>query len=165
VLDNSNKKKQNSAITYTQILEKLKYYCAYQERCHKDVNDKLLDFQLSENERMNIISELIGENYLNEERFAIAFSEGKFRMKKWGRIKIKQKLKEKKVSDYCLKKGLEALEEDEYQKTLTHLVVKKIESIKESNLYRKKQKTVSYCYQKGYETELIWEVINSLEDA
>ncbi len=147
-------------MTYTQVLEKLKYYCAYQERCHKDVSDKLWDFQLSENERMNIISELIGENYLSEERFAVAFSEGKFRIKKWGRIKIKQKLKEKKVSDYCLKKGLEALDEEEYIETLEKLVHRKFDSINESNLYKRKVKTVNYCYQKGYETELIWNIIN-----
>ncbi len=147
-------------MTYTQVLEKLKYYCAYQERSHKDVNDKLWDFQLSENERLNIISELINENYLNEERFAIAFSEGKFRIKKWGRIKIKQKLKEKKVSDYCIKKGLEAIEEDEYLLTLKTLIEIKYSLTKESNPYKKKLKVVNYCYQKGYETDLIWDIIN-----
>lgn len=150
-------------MTYNQVLEKLKYYCAYQERAHSEVNQKLWDFQLDEDERSNIIAQLISENYLNEERFAIAFSEGKFRMRKWGKLKIKIKLKEKKVSSYCIDKGLKAIEYDEYWNTLVKLVNNKHNSIKETNPYKKKLKTVNYCYQKGYETDLIWEAINQIE--
>jgi regulatory protein len=149
-------------MTYSEVLEKLKYYCAYQERAHSDVYQKLWDFKLDEEERNNIIASLIGENYLNEERFAIAYSEGKFRMKKWGKTKIKMKLKEKKVSPYCLEKGLKAIDEDEYLETLTSLVNKKFSSINESNIYKKKLKTVNYCYQKGFESELIWKAINQI---
>ncbi len=149
-------------MTYNEVLEKLKYYCAYQERAQSDVYQKLWDFKLDEEERNNIIASLIGENYLNEERFAIAYSEGKFRMKKWGKTKIKMKLKEKKVSPYCLEKGLNAIEEEEYLETLTSLVNKKFSSINESNIYKKKLKTVNYCYQKGFETELIWKAINEI---
>ncbi len=149
-------------MTYNEVLEKLKYYCAYQERAQSEVYQKLWDFQLDENERNNIIVALISENYLNEERFAVAFAEGKFRMKKWGKTKIKQKLKEKKVSTYCINKGLLAIEDEEYFSTLDYLVENKFNSIKDSNLYKKKVKTVNYCYQKGYESELIWESINRL---
>jgi regulatory protein len=150
-------------MTYNQVLEKLKYYCAYQERAHSEVYQKLWDFQLDEDERTNIIAQLIGENYLNEERFAIAFSEGKFRMRKWGKLKIKIKLKEKKVSSFCIDKGLKAIEDEEYWNTLTSLVNRKYDSVNESNIYKKKMKTVNYCYQKGYETDLIWEAINQIE--
>lgn len=151
-------------MTYTQVLEKLKYYCAYQERAHSEVYQKLWDYQLNEEERTNIIAALIGENYLNEERFAIAYAEGKFRMKKWGKIKIKQKLKEKKVSTYCIDKGLKAIEDEEYWETLTYLVTVKHAAIKESNSYKRKVKTVNYCYQKGFETDLIWEAVNQLTE-
>jgi len=150
-------------MTYNQVLEKLRYYCAYQERAHSEVYQKLWDYQLEEDERTNIIAQLIGENYLNEERFAIAFSEGKFRIKKWGRLKIKNKLKEKKVSTFCINIGLKAIEDDEYLKTLIKLTSNKYHSIKEPNDYKKKLKTVNYCYQKGYETDLIWEAINQIE--
>ena len=149
-------------MTYNQVLEKLKYYCAYQERAHSEVYQKLWDFQLDEDERNNIIAILIGENYLNEERFAIAFSEGKFRIKKWGKNKIKMKLKEKKVSSYCIDKGLKAIYEEEYLETITYLVKNKFKSIKESNLYKKKIKTVNFCYQKGFESNLIWEALNQI---
>lgn len=151
-------------MTYTQVLEKLKYYCAYQERAHSEVYQKLWDFQLDEDERNNIIATLIGENYLNEERFAIAYSEGKFRIKKWGKTKIKLKLKEKKVSTYCIDKGLKAIEEEEYWETLLQLVKHKFERVRESNLYKKKVKTVNYCYQKGFESQLIWEAINQITE-
>lgn len=150
-------------MTYNQVLEKLKYYCAYQERAHSEVHQKLWDFQLDEDERSNIIAQLISENYLNEERFAIVFSEGKFRMRKWGKLKIKIKLKEKKVSSYCIDKGLKSIEYDEYWSTLIKLVNNKYNSIKETNSYKKKLKIVNYCYQKGYETDLIWEAINQIE--
>jgi len=154
-----------STITYSQALEKLKYYCAYQERCHQEVKNKLWDFKLSQNERENIVVELISQNYLNEERFAESYAEGKFRIKKWGRVKIKQKLKEKQVSDYCIKKGLSAIEEEEYIETLTQLIRQKYYNIKDTNLYKKKVKTINYCYQKGYETDLAWEILNKEIDS
>jgi len=88
--------------TPQQALPKAKNYCAYQERCHSEVKDKLYGFGLNKNETEQIISTLIEENYLNEERFAISFAGGHFRIKNWGRIKIKIALKQKKVSDYCI---------------------------------------------------------------
>ncbi len=149
-------------MTYNQVLEKLKHFCAYQERCQHEVLQKLWGYNLDEHERLNIIAQLISENYLNEERFAIAFSEGKFRIKKWGRNKIKMKLKEKKVSPYCIQKGLEAIEEEEYNSVLQSLIITKLDTTKASSVYQKKQKVALHCYQKGYETDLIWEVINRL---
>lgn len=147
-------------MTYNQVLEKLKYYCAYQERCQYEVQQKLWDYNLDEDERLNIIAALISENYLNEERFAVAFAEGKFRIKKWGRNKINSKLKEKKVSSYCITKGLQAIDNEEYTQTLKNLIANKLETTKGKTFYHKKQKVASHCYQKGYEPELIWEIIN-----
>lgn len=149
-------------MTYNQVLEKLKHYCAYQERSQYDVLQKLWDFNLDEDDRLNIIAQLISENYLNEERFAISFSEGKFRIKKWGKKKIKSKLKEKKVSVFCIEKGLKAIDEEEYIETLQSIIESKLNTTKANSIYQKKQKVANYCYQKGYESELIWEVINHL---
>lgn len=149
-------------MTYNQVLEKLKHYCAYQERSQYDVLQKLWDFSLDEDERLNIIAQLISENYLNEERFATSFSEGKFRIKRWGKKKIKSKLKEKKVSSFCIDKGLKAIDEKEYFETLQSIIESKFNTTKANSIYQRKQKVANYCYQKGYESELIWEVINHL---
>lgn len=150
-------------MTYNKVLEKLKFYCAYQERSQYDVLQKLYNYNLNEEERLNIIAQLISENYLNEERFAISFSEGKFRIKKWGKNKIKSKLKEKKVSYYCINKGLSSIEEDEYISTLKNIIEKKIETTKGKNQYHKKQKIINYCIQKGYETDIVLETINTIQ--
>ena len=112
-------------ITHIEALEKAKSYCAYQERCHKEVSDKLYSWKLNIDEINYIIDHLLQQNYLNEERFAIAFAGGKFRIKKWGRKKIIQKLKEKGVSDYCIKKGLEEIIEEEYISNMHNLIEKK----------------------------------------
>ena len=117
-------------ITHIEGLEKAKSYCAYQERCHKEVSDKLYSWRLNTDEIDYIIDHLIQESYLNEERFAIAFAGGKFRIKHWGRKKIVTKLKEKRVSEYCIKKALEEIDDKEYIITLHRLIEKKTRFIK-----------------------------------
>jgi regulatory protein len=147
-------------ITHIEGLEKAKSYCAYQERCHKEVSDKLYSWKLNADEIDYIIDNLLQENYLNEERFAITFAGGKFRIKKWGRKKIIQKLKEKGVSDYCIKKGLEEIIEEEYISNMRNLIEKKYTSLKDKNIFTKKKKTAAYLYGKGYESDLIWTHLN-----
>ena len=147
-------------ITHIEGLEKAKSYCAYQERCHKEVTDKLKSWKLNEDEIDFIIGHLLEENYLNEERFAIAFAGGKFRIKRWGKKKIIQKLKEKNISEYCIKKGLEEIDDDEYFKSMHHIIEKKYTAIKDKNPFTKKKKTATYAYNKGYESNLIWEHLN-----
>ena len=148
-------------ITHIEGLEKAKSYCAYQERCHKEVSDKLYSWKLNADEINYIIEHLIQENYLNEERFAIAFAGGKFRMKHWGRKKIEQKLKEKRVSEYCIKKALEEIDDEDYIRTLFRLIEKKHGSLKDKEPFTKKKKTAAYIYGKGYESDLIWERLNN----
>ena len=148
-------------ITHIEGLEKAKSYCAYQERCHKEVSDKLYSWKLNADEINYIIDHLIQENYLNEERFAIAFAGGKFRIKHWGRQKIVTKLKEKRVSEYCIKKALEEIDDQEYIITLHRLIEKKHSSLKGKNPFTKKKKTAAYIYSKGYENDLIWEHLNN----
>lgn len=150
-------------ITHIDGLEKAKYYCAYQERCHKEVEDKLREWDLTLDEIDHIILQLINENYLNEERYAQAYAGGKFRIKRWGRRKIVQKLKEKKVSEYCIKKGLEEIEEDEYIHVLSELIEKRYSSQKEKNPFLKKKKVAAYLFGRGFENELIWQGLEKLD--
>ncbi len=137
-------------------LEKIRHYCAYQERCHYEVREKLYSFGLYKDEVELLLSQLIGEKYLDEERYAIAFAGGKFRIKHWGRVKIKYALKQNKLSDYCIKKALNSIDEDEYEKVLKTLLEAKLKTLKsEKNLYIRNRKLQSYLMQKGFEADLI----------
>ncbi len=140
-----------------QALQKAKHYCGYQERSHYEVREKLYALGMHKQQVEELISQLIEENYLNEERFAIEFAGGKFRMKQWGRVKIKYELKQKKVSEYCIKKALKQIDEDDYLKSLNTLAKKKWNSIKGDgvNHFVKMSKTTTYLMQKGFETDLI----------
>lgn len=149
--------------TPEQSLPKIKQYCAYQERCHAEVRDKLYSFGLRKPEVEEIISELITENYLNEERFAIHFAGGKFRMKQWGKIKIKQALKAKQLSDYCIKKALKEIDSKEYQKTFQKLAEQKLKTLKsERNIFIKKRKMQDFLLQKGFETQMIQQELQKI---
>ena len=143
--------------------QKIKHYCAYQERSHAEARDKLYGFGLYKNEVETLLSQLIEENYLNEERYAIAFAGGHFRMKQWGKVKIKYELQQKRVSAYCIKKALAAIEEDDYQKTLQKLATIKLATLKgEKNIFVKKTKLRNYLMQKGYEINLVTEILNGM---
>lgn len=146
--------------TPEQSLPKIKQYCAYQERCHSEVREKLYSFGLHKNEVEEIITTLITENYLNEERFAIHFAGGKFRMKQWGKIKIKKALLNKQVSDYCIRKALKEIDERDYEKTFQKLVQQKLKNLKgEKNSFTKKRKLQDFLLQKGFETKRISEAV------
>ena len=154
---------QQQKLTPKQALQKIKHYCAYQERCHAEVKDKLYGFGLYQKEVEPIISALIEENYLNEERFAIAFAGGHFRTKQWGRVKIKYQLKQKQVSEYCIKKALKIIDEDDYLQTLQKLFDQKLKTLKgEKNIFIKKRKLQDFLMQKGFETDLVRELLGNL---
>ncbi len=141
--------------------EKIRYYCAYQERSHADTRDKLYSFGLYKHEVETLLSRLIEENYLNEERYAIAFAGGHFRTKQWGRVKIKYALSQKKVSPYCIKKALAAIDEKEYEASLQKLAAAKLATLKgEKNIFTRKAKLQQYLLQKGYEAALVGQVVN-----
>lgn len=140
--------------------QKIKFFCAYQERSHAETRDKLYGFGLYKHEVEEMIALLIDENYLNEERFAIAFAGGKFRMKSWGRIKIKYELKGKGVSEYNVKKALASLDQDEYEKTILKLWEEKSFYFRsEKNTFTKKKKIYEYLLQKGFESSLINDIL------
>jgi regulatory protein len=146
--------------TPDQSLPKIKQYCAYQERCHSEVRDKLYSFGLNKGEVEEIISVLITEKYLNEERFAIHYAGGKFRMKGWGKNKIKQALKLKQVSDYCIKKALNQIDLDDYDRTFQKLAQQKLTTLRsEKNIFIKKRKFQDFMLQRGFETSLISEFL------
>jgi regulatory protein len=153
---------QKKYLTKEQALQKLKHYCGYQERSHHEVQQKLWDLGVHKSEHDQIISTLIEEDYLNEERFAIQFVGGKFRMKDWGRKKIYYALKEKHVSEYNIKKAMKEIDEEVYKKTLRDLAEKKYETLKGDQYLVRKKKTMDYLMQKGYEPELITAVMNSI---
>ncbi len=149
-------------LTPEEALQKLKQYCAYQERSHSEVQAKLYSLGVWKKEHDAIISTLIEENYLNEERFAIAYAGGKFRMKQWGRIKIRYGLKQKQVSEYCIKKALKQIGEEDYANTLQQLAAEKYTSLKGKQYLVRRKKTTDFLIQKGYEHELVAAAIQEL---
>jgi regulatory protein len=151
-------------LTKEQALQKLKHYCAYQERCHSEVTEKLYSLGIWKKEHDAIIAALIEEGYLNEERFAIAYCGGKFRIKKWGRVKIKHALKQKQVSEYSIKKALKQIDQAEYFDTLQKLAEKKYTSLKGEQYLVRRKKTIDHLVARGFESGLINEIINDLKE-
>jgi len=138
-------------------------YCNYQPRCHQEVRNKLFALGYSKEDVENYISELIGNDLLNEERYARAIARGKFRIKKWGRIKIIQQLRQNRISEYCIKKGLSEIDANEYFDTAKRLAQKRIEE-KKLNNKEIKNNIYKYLIQKGYESNLVIEIINDINN-
>ena len=151
--------KYTKYLSYDEALKKLQHYCAYQDRCHSEVRSKLLDLKIYGDELERIITDLIADDFLNEERFAQSYARGKHRMKKWGRMKIKSHLKMKKISAYCIKKGLQEIDEQEYMETLTYLLKKRLQGNFE---FAEVGKAAKFIINKGYESHLVWETVKSL---
>src|SRR5579863_10119378 len=132
-----------------QALQKLRNYCDYQERCHQEARDKLYSFGLRKQDVETTIATLIQEDRLNEERFAIQFAGGRFRLKNWGKIKIRYELRQKQVSDYCISRALAALDDETYSHTLTGLAARKWQSLdKEPDPFSRRRKVHDYLLQK-----------------
>lgn len=148
--------------TAQEAKEKIQRYCAYQERSHQEVRNKLFEFGLYRNDVDAIISDLITNGFLNEERFAKAFAGGKFRMKKWGRIKITHALEGKGVSKNCILIAMKEIDENSYVNTLQQLLSEKSRSVDEGNVYLLRERLSKYAIQKGYEPELVWRELGTL---
>jgi len=151
--------------TDTLVLQKLRHYCAYQERCHSEVVQKCRELGVWGDAAGAIIAELIADNFLNEERFAKAFAGGKFRSRQWGRRRIVMELQHRQVSAYCIKKGLEEIDEADYRRVLAQLAERKYASLQGAHPLRQKQKTMQYLLQKGFEPELVQAAIEEITDA
>lgn len=150
-------------LTKEQALVKIRSFCAYQERCHAEVKDKLYSYGLYSSQVDELLASLIEENYLNEERYAIAFAGGKFRMKGWGRKRIEYALKQDKVSAYCIKKAMQQISDEDYENTVNRLVEKKMETWKDLTRFEATKKLRDYLVRKGYEWNVIERAIKSLE--
>lgn len=147
-------------LTNEQALQKLRQYCAYQERSHSEVKNKLFELGVWAKYHDELIASLVEDNFLNEERFAIQFAGGHFRTKQWGRIKIKYALKQKQVSEYCIRKAMKEINEADYLRTLNKLASTKIASLRsEKNIFVKKRKLQDFLLRKGFEPEYISKVV------
>tara|TARA_B100001778_G_C18469637_1_gene575164 strand:- start:17 stop:478 length:462 start_codon:yes stop_codon:yes gene_type:complete len=140
-------------------IDRLKNYCAVQDRCQWDVIRKMKEWRLTQNTQDHILELLISNQYINEERFAISFCQGKFRIKKWGKNKIKNELKKRDISKNCIIKGLDSIDEDQYQEILKKIIEQKTDKSKEKNPFIKKNKIAKYLIQKGFENNLIWDIL------
>jgi len=156
-------KKPTKYHTKEEALDKLQRYCVYQDRCHQEVRKKILELGVYGDDLENIITDLIAENFLNEERFACSYARGKFRMKRWGRVRIRQELKRRQMSAYCLRKAMEEIDEEEYLKVLRDILEKKLATVKGSNQFQRNGKAGTYAISRGYESHLVWETIKKLE--
>jgi len=154
--------KFQKSYTVEEATRALEHFCAYQERCHKEVKKKLTDLRMIPEAQDQITLHLLQHNFLNEERFSKAFARGKFKVKKWGKIKIVNELKFKNISPYNIKTALKEIETKEYYSTLLKTAEKKLQLIKETNSYKKKTKLYTYLQSKGFESNLISEVLNEL---
>ncbi len=140
-------------------LLKAEHYCAYQERAQQEIRNKLYDWGLHAPDVEGIISELISTNFLNEERFARAYVSGKFNIKRWGKLKIKQGLKLRKVPDKMIMKALNSIDYDDYLKVVQEAAEKKLRTITEKDPYKRKHKLMSYLMGKGFESDVILSVL------
>lgn len=148
---------------YKSALLKAQKHCAYQERSQQEIRNKLYAWGLHSTEVEQVIVDLIGADFINEERFAIQLTNGKFRIKHWGKVKIVQALKMHKITSYCIKKALQQIPDDDYKKGLVRIIEKKAGTIKGKLTPLKARKLALFAQSKGYESELIWQVLKALE--
>lgn len=154
--------KAPESITVTEAIKKMEHYCAYQDRCHKDISEKLSTMKLIPEAKEKIILHLIEHNFLNEERFAKSFARGKFRIKKWGKQRITRELKFRQISEYCIKIALKEIPENDYLGTFHEMAEKKYASLTEQDSYKKRKKLIDYLLYRGWENQLIFEKVTEL---
>lgn len=158
-IDLRNEQSSPKVFSREQSKSKAESYCAYQERSQHEVRNKLYDWGLHQNDVEQIISELIEQNFINEERFALAYTLGKFRIKGWGKVKIRQGLKLKRVPDKMIAKAATAIDQEDYIEVLKTLVEKKLATLHKSDTYKVKFLVSRYLMSKGYEQDLINDVL------
>jgi regulatory protein len=155
-------KKPSKSYTVQEALQKLARYCVYQDRCHQEVEKKLQSMNMIPQARAHIISELIQQDFLNEERFALQFVRGKFNQKGWGRIRLKQELKRRDISEYLINKALNQIKEAEYLEKLENLALKKYKQLGQDQSWYAKSRLKNHLIYKGFEFELVLDEINNL---
>ncbi len=155
-------KKEKKYFTVDEIKRKLEHYCAYQDRCHKEVEQKMWEFNLIPEAKELILLSLMKDNYLNEERFCKSYARGKFRIKNWGKQRIVRELKFRDISAYNIKTALKEIDETEYLKTIYRITENRNEVISEPNIFKRKKKLIDFLMRKGFENDLIFKTINDV---
>lgn len=155
--------RKGKSITIEQARQKALRYCAYQERCHQEVKNKLYELGLNSSDADELLTYLITEGFLNEERYAKLFAGGKFRIKQWGRVKIIHALESKGLSKNCIRLGLKEIDEDDYRQTLKKLITEKLSVNTEENSFAARDRISKSLIQKGYEPELVWKFLKMKE--
>lgn len=153
---------QSKTYTVDEATRLLENYCAYQERCHKEIEQKLYDLKMIPEAKEHIILHLMQHNFLNEERYAKSYARGKFNIKKWGKIKVVNDLKFKNISAYNIKTALKEINDEDYYSNLQTIAKKKLKLLKEPNLFKKRNKLSTFLISKGYESNLVFELVKSL---
>ena len=150
--------------TYTvdEALKRMEHYCSYQERCHKEVVQKLYSMYMIPEAIDHIVVKLMQDNFLNEERYAKAFVSGKFRIKKWGKQRLTRELKQKDIGKTLINMALQTITDEEYLDTFHALAEKKSETIRETNVLKKKKKLADYLFYRGWESHLVYDKVNEL---
>lgn len=156
--------KSECNFSFLQAKQKIEAYCAYQDRCHSEVSNKLSQWGISGEQKDQLIADLIANRFLDEERFAESYVSGKFRIKHWGKVKIRQHLKSKFVPEYCIRKAINQIDGEEYYSTLKSLAERKSDELtSERDSWKKKAKIMRYLASKGYEQDLIYDVVSEIK--
>ena len=150
------------SITISDAKKNIEHYCAYQERCHKEVINKLKNLGIIQNAIDIIVADLIQNNYLNETRFAQSFARGKFRIKKWGKVKIRRELNKREISEYNIKMGMKEISDSDYEETFNMLLEKKLSELSHLSESEKKRKIFNYLSYRGWEVEKIFEALRKI---
>ena len=146
------------------LIEQLKNYCAIQERCSSDIVTKMKTWRITNENQNKILDILIQEDFINDKRYSKSFCRGKFRIKKWGKVKITNELKRKNINPSTITSSLNEIKDIDYNTALDTQFNKKKQSIKSSNYYDKKKKIANYLIGKGYESNLVWEKLRELKE-
>ena len=154
--------KKKKSFTVDEIKRKLENYCVYQDRCHKEVEQKMWEFHLIPEARELILLSLMKDNFLNEERFSKSYARGKFRIKSWGKQRIVRELKFRDISAYNVKTALKEIKETDYLETIYRITENRNEVISEPNIYKRKKKLVDFLMRKGFENDLIFKVVGEV---
>ena len=155
---------KNKKLTYTvdEAKRRLERYCSYQDRCHREVEQKLYEMRMIPEASELILLSLMENDFLNEERFARSFARGKFKIKNWGKKRIILELKKRKISEYNIKTALKEIDEEVYHNKIKFLAVKKYELLSDSDAFKKRQKLINFLLRKGFENYLVYDVVKEI---
>jgi len=148
--------------SFKEVLSSLERFCAYQERCTMEIEQKLKEYPLTDEDKSSLITQLTQSDLLNENRFATNYARGKFRIKKWGKIRIQQKLRSKKIAEESIQHALNQLDPIEYKEVFNALSARKLEGIKTNDVHKKRKKLGDMLLYRGWEFEMVYDKVREL---